>query len=79
MGTLSVLQEGGVTVLFSGLRLAARGVPGECIMEPCSCIWALRGRRFGAFQLYVLVGFKGDVRPLGGPGGAPARPSGGWG
>ena len=26
VGTLSVLQEGGVTVLFSGLRLAARGV-----------------------------------------------------
>ena len=39
----------------------------------------LAGPRFGAFQLYILVGFKGDVRPLGGPGGAPARPSGGWG
>ena len=89
MGHLPVLQEGGAKALrselfgtFPGDRFiqegGARALRRECFGSLARCP-SLRGRRFGAFQLYVLVGFKGDVRPLGGPGGAPARPSGRWG
>ena len=50
------------------------------VLQECGAR-ALRGRRFGTFQLYLLVGFKGDVI---GPsevsvGNLHARPSGGWG